>query len=92
MSRSLLVFFLDLVAGEVRNPSSRFLHLFVLFYLGSLIPDSLVVDIYIFGRCIELGKGLRPMCAGATWWNDIYVCLGRYIVSCWVMWQSFELA
>ena len=50
------------------------------------------VDIYIFGRCIELGKGLRPMRAGLTWWNDIYGCLGRYIVFCWVMWQSFELA
>ena len=32
------------------------------------------------------------MCAGVTWWNDIYVCLWRYIVSCWLMWQSFELA
>jgi len=43
MSRSLLVFFLDLVTGEVKNPSSRFLHLVLLFYLGSLILGALVV-------------------------------------------------
>ncbi|KAF3552703.1 hypothetical protein F2Q69_00011934 [Brassica cretica] len=30
------------------------------------------------GRCIELGKGLRPMCAGVTWWNDIYVLSKRW--------------
>ena len=24
-------------------------------------------------------KALRLMCAGVTWWNDIYVCLGCYI-------------
>ena len=56
MSRSLLVFFLDLVAGEVRNPSSRFLHLFVLFYLGSLIPDSLVVAPILFVVDLVRGK------------------------------------
>ena len=49
------------------------------------------VMVYV-GDVYELDKGIRPMCAGVTWWNDIYVCLGRYIVSCWVMWQSFELA
>ncbi|KAF3565205.1 hypothetical protein DY000_02015584 [Brassica cretica] len=37
-------------------------------------------------------KGIRPKCAGIMWWNDICVCLGRYIVSCWIMWQSRELA
>ena len=26
-------------------------------------------------------KVLRSMCAGVTWWNDVFVCLGHYIVS-----------
>ena len=50
-----------------------------------------VGDVYV-GDVYELEKGIRPKCAGIMWWNDIYVCLGRYIVSCWIMWQSRELA
>ncbi|KAF3562092.1 hypothetical protein DY000_02015577 [Brassica cretica] len=53
----------------------------------SLSFHSRRVMVYV-GDVYELDKGIRPMCAGVTWWNDIYVCLGRYIVSCWVMWQS----
>ena len=60
--------------------------------LIGVIVYEVDIYIYIFRRCIELEKGLRPMCAGVTWWNEIYVFLGRYIVSCWVMWQSLELA
>ena len=30
------------------------------------------VNLYIYlGDVNELEKGLRPMCAGVTWWNDI---------------------
>ena len=50
-----------------------------------------VGDVYV-GDVFEIEKGIKPMCAGVTWWNDVYVCLGRYIVSCWIMWQSRELA
>ncbi|KAF3561778.1 hypothetical protein DY000_02011900 [Brassica cretica] len=92
MSKSLLVFFLDMVTGEVKNHSSRFLHLVLLFYLGSLILGALVVapifSVVDLVRGKPLEKGIRPMCAGVTWWNDVYVCLGRYTVSCWIMWQS----
>ncbi|KAF2574454.1 hypothetical protein F2Q70_00003690 [Brassica cretica] len=138
MSRSLLVFFLNLVTGEVRNPSVTFFFSF-LFLLLDLLSRIFGGSTYIFicrsgswkaisfrsgstlfsilrskakvrtdvissfflslsfhsrrvmvyvGDVYELDKGIRPMCAGVTWWNDIYVCLGRYIVSCWVMWQS----
>jgi len=43
----------------------------VMVYVG----DEYVGDVY------ELEKGLRPMCAGVTWGNDVFVCLWRYIVS-----------
>ena len=38
-------------------------------------------DIYL-GDVYELEKGLRPIRTGVTRWNDVYVCFGRYIVSC----------
>lgn len=50
-----------------------------------------VGDVYV-GEVYESEKGLRHMCVGVTWWNDVYECLGRYIVSCWILWQSRELA
>ncbi|WZZ85539.1 hypothetical protein YC2023_114118 [Brassica napus] len=81
MSRYLLIFFLDLVTGEVKNPSSRFLHLVLLFYLRSLILVALMIAPIFSVVDLVRGKPGHAVC----------LCEVKNVVA-WFTWRQRDVA
>lgn len=87
MSRSLLVFFLDMIS-KVRKSSCCFLLLFLLFYLRSLIPSLLVVVSIIYLVNLVCWK---PFVADMLLLSFLFVDLRPRLGLIWSLLSSFIL-